>query len=114
VYALMKAYGLDYSFWVACGVTTMVRVATVIPNAPGNIGVANAAFVMALTMFELEPNEARTFSIILYFAQTMPLLIAGAVATALTGLNIGELHARARQGLDAHDAARGATENRPV
>ena len=35
----------------------------------------------------------------------LPLLIGGAVATALTGSNIGELRDRARRGLDAHQAS---------
>jgi uncharacterized protein (TIRG00374 family) len=97
VYALMRAYRLDYSFWVACGVLTIVRLATVVPNAPGNIGLANVATVMAMKLFELEDNDARTFSIILFTAWTLPLLIGGAVATALTGFNIGELRDHARR-----------------
>jgi glycosyltransferase 2 family protein len=104
VYALMRAYRLDYSFWVACGVLTIVRLTTVVPNAPGNIGLGNLACVMAMKLFELEENDAKTFSIILFLAQTLPLLIGGAVATALTGSNIGELHDRAKQGMDAHRA----------
>src|ERR1035438_8571916 len=97
VFALMRAYGLDLSFWVAGGVLTLVRLSTVVPNAPGNLGLINLACVMALGLFEVEQNDAKTFSIILFVALTLPLLIGGAVATALTGLNIGELHDRARQ-----------------
>jgi hypothetical protein len=99
VYALMRAYRLDYSFWVAAGVLTIVRLATVVPNAPGNIGLGNLACVMAMKLFELEENDAKTFSIILFGALTLPLLIGGAVATALTGMNIGELRDRAKRGL---------------
>jgi uncharacterized protein (TIRG00374 family) len=95
VYALMRAYRLDYSFWVAAGVLTIVRLATVVPNAPGNIGLGNLACVMAMKLFELEENDAKTFSIILFGALTLPLLIGGAVATALTGTKIGELRDRA-------------------
>lgn len=98
VFALMRAYGLDLSFWVAGGVLTLVRLSTVVPNAPGNLGLINIACVMALGLFEVEKNDAKTFSIILFVALTLPLLIGGAVATALTGLNIGELRDRARQG----------------
>jgi hypothetical protein len=104
VYMLMRAYLLDYSFWVACGVLTIVRIATVVPNAPGNIGLANIATVMAMKLFDLGDNDAKTFSIILFGAWTLPLLLGGAVATALTGANIGELHKRAKRGLDAHNA----------
>ncbi len=41
LWALMKAYGLDLGFWVACGVLTIMRVGTVVPNAPGDVGVSS-------------------------------------------------------------------------
>jgi uncharacterized membrane protein YbhN (UPF0104 family) len=101
VYALMKAYGLDLSFWVAAGVLTIVRLTTAVPNAPGNIGVLNFAVTLALKLFEVEQNDAKTFSLIFYAVQTFPLLISGAIATALTGANIGELRDRAREHMNA-------------
>jgi len=101
VYALMKAYGLDLSFWVAAGVLTIMRLATVIPNAPGNVGLLNASCVMALRLFDVEKNDATTFSIILFGALTFPLLAGGAVATALSGTNIGDLRTHAKRRLEA-------------
>jgi hypothetical protein len=100
-YALMRAYGLDLSFWAAGGVVVIVRLLTVVPNAPGNLGVGNAACVVAMRLFEVETNDAKTFSIILFGALTLPLLLGGAVATALTGLNLGELRDKARSGMAA-------------
>jgi uncharacterized protein (TIRG00374 family) len=97
VYALMKSYLLDLSFWVAAGVLAIIRVATVVPNAPGNVGLLNAACVLALRLFDVETNDAKTFSFILLAAQALPLLLGGAIATALTGLNIGEIHAHAKR-----------------
>jgi uncharacterized protein (TIRG00374 family) len=97
-FALMRAYGLDLSFWAAGGVLTLVRLSTVVPNAPGNLGLINLACVMALGLFEVERTDAKTFSIILFVALTLPLLIGGAIATALAGVNIGELRDRARLG----------------
>jgi len=102
VYALMKSYGLDLSFWVAAGVLAIIRVATVVPNAPGNVGLLNVACVLALRLFDVETNDAKTFSFILLGAQAFPLLVGGAIATALTGMNIGELHARAKRGVHAN------------
>jgi uncharacterized protein (TIRG00374 family) len=102
VYALLKAYKTDYSFWVAAGVLTFVKLATVIPSAPGNIGIVNVATVEALKLFDLPAVHAKTFSFILFGALTLPLLIGGAVATALTGVNITELRERARKSADAH------------
>jgi uncharacterized protein (TIRG00374 family) len=101
LYALLKAFKTDYSFWVAAGAVTIIRFATVVPNAPGNLGVINLATVTAFRVFELPENDAKTFSIILFGAWTLPLLIGGAVATALTGVNIGELRDRAKLGANA-------------
>jgi uncharacterized protein (TIRG00374 family) len=96
MWALMRAYGLDYSFWVAGGVLTIVRLGTLVPNAPGNVGLVNAAVMVAITLFDGNPTDAKGFSLVYLVAQTGPLLIGGAIATALTGLNIGELRDRAR------------------
>ena len=101
VYALMKSYGLDLSFWVAAGVLAIIRVGTVVPNAPGNMGLLNVACVLALRLFDVETNDAKTFSLILLGALAFPLLVGGAIATALTGFNIGELHAHAKRGVRA-------------
>jgi uncharacterized protein (TIRG00374 family) len=107
MWALMKAYALDYSIWVAGGVLAIVRLGTLVPNAPGNVGLVNASVMVALKLFESSENDAKGFSLVYLVAQTLPLLIGGAIATALTGLNIGELrdHARARA---AQHARRGA------
>ena len=102
VYALMKSYGLDLSLWVAAGVLAIIRVATVLPNAPGNVGLLNVACVAALRLFDVETNDAKTFSFILLGAQAFPLLLGGAIATALTGSNIGEIHARAKRGIHSN------------
>ena len=98
LFALMRAFGLDLSFWVAFGVLTILRLSTVVPNAPGNLGVVNIACVVALGLFEVEKTDAKTFSLIYSTASTMLHLAGGAIATALTGVNIGELRDRARQG----------------
>jgi glycosyltransferase 2 family protein len=99
VFALMRAYGLDLSIWVAGGVLGIVRFATVVPNAPGNVGLFQAACVLALGLFDVEKNDAKTFSFIMFFALTLPLLIGGAIATARSGLNLAELKERAQRGV---------------
>jgi hypothetical protein len=101
VYALMKAYGLDLSFWVAGGVLVLVRFATVVPNAPGNMGLLQVACVLALGLFDVEKNDAKTFSFIMFVAWTLPLLVGGAIALALAGVNLGDLRDRARNSLSS-------------
>jgi hypothetical protein len=101
LWALMKAYELDLSFWAAAGVVTIVRLWTVVPSAPANIGLLNAACFAALRGMDVEPAVAQTFSIIMFAAWTLPIVVCGAIATALTGSNIGELHKRAKHGAKA-------------
>jgi glycosyltransferase 2 family protein len=98
VWALIKAYHFDFSFWVASGLITLVRFAVVIPNAPGNLGVFQAACVAGLKLFGAAELDAKGFAFVMWFALTLPLLMGGAVATALTGLKLGELRDRAKRG----------------
>jgi uncharacterized protein (TIRG00374 family) len=97
LWALMKAYGLDLNFLVGMGVLTLLRIGIVVPNAPGDVGVVQLATVMAMKLFEVRENDAKTFSFIYLLATRLPVMVAGAVATALTGLNLGELHERAKK-----------------
>jgi uncharacterized protein (TIRG00374 family) len=102
VWALMRSYDLDLSFWTAGAVLSILRFGTVIPNAPGNLGLFQASCVLALTLFGVEKDVAKTFSFIMFFALTLPLLIGGAIAVALTGLKLHEIRHRARHGFEAH------------
>jgi hypothetical protein len=63
--------------------------------------------VLALGLFDVEAGDAKTFSFIMFFALTLPLLVGGAVAVAITGLNIGELRHQAQQGVRAASARQG-------
>ncbi len=100
-WCLMKAFLLDLSPWDAAAVLAIVRLGTAIPSAPGNIGLFQAACVVALHALGVEMDPAKTFTIVLWTANTLPLLIGGAVATALTGLNLGEIHHHARTKMQA-------------
>ena len=99
VYALIKADNMDLSFFAAAAISTIIRLATFIPNAPGNLGVLNVACVAALVLFDVERDVAKSFSIIMLVVLTLPLLAGGAVATALTGVNLGELRDRAHHSI---------------
>ena len=92
VWALMKADGMDLSIWAAAAVLTIQRLGTLVPNAPGNVGSFQFFVVLALGMFGVEKATAVSLSVILFAAMTFPPLIIGAVAVALTGLKIGEIH----------------------
>jgi uncharacterized protein (TIRG00374 family) len=101
LWALMKAYRLDLTIFAGAAIIVVVRFGTVIPNAPGNLGLFQAVCTVALMLFDVEKDVAKTFSFLMFIALTLPLLLGGAVAVALTGLNITDIHARAKHGLAA-------------
>jgi uncharacterized protein (TIRG00374 family) len=107
VWALIQAYQLDASFWGGVAVLVIVRVGTLIPNAPGNVGSLQFFMVLALGLLGIDKTTAAGFSVVAWAALTLPPLIAGAVALAITGsMNIGEIHRHAHSARRDYRAGR--------
>jgi hypothetical protein len=95
IFAMMKGYGLDLSFGHAAVVLVVLRLGTIIPGPPGNIGLFNAFAVAGLTMLGVAPQTAKGLSGVMFFIITVPLLLAGCVAVALAGFKLRELQKKA-------------------
>jgi uncharacterized protein (TIRG00374 family) len=100
VYWLMVAYDLGLSFWAASAVLIITRLGTAVPNTPGNIGSFQFFAVLALALFDVDKTKATGFALVLFFTLTLPLLVGGFVAVALTGLKLGEIKRRATRGFE--------------
>ncbi|MGH9659888.1 MAG: lysylphosphatidylglycerol synthase transmembrane domain-containing protein [Bryobacteraceae bacterium] len=101
VWALMVGYGLDLSVWAASAVLIIIRLGTLIPNLPGNAGLYQAMCVLALGLFDVPKPTAVGFSFMMFGVLTLPLLIGGFVAVALSGLKLGQIRSQARSSVDA-------------
>jgi uncharacterized protein (TIRG00374 family) len=105
VYALMKGYGLELPNHTVIGaaavVTVVLRLGTVVPSAPGNLGTFQLLATQALSLFILDLALAKRFSFLLWGLVTLPLLLGGFVAMALTGLKLRELQRQAQAKVDA-------------
>lgn len=99
IYALMRSYHqlTGMSLGVAFAVMVVLRLGAVIPQGPGNVGTYNLIAVNALLLFGVPVAIAKRFSLILWAAITVPLLVAGFIAVAITGAKMGELHGHARK-----------------
>jgi glycosyltransferase 2 family protein len=97
IYALMRGYGLDLTLSQAFVVTIILRLATVLPAAPGNVGTIQLAAKAALMMYGVDRTVAATFSFVMFAVITLPLLIVGFIALAFTGLRLSELRRQAEQ-----------------
>ncbi|HWR49632.1 MAG TPA: lysylphosphatidylglycerol synthase transmembrane domain-containing protein [Bryobacteraceae bacterium] len=111
VYGLMRAYGLDLSVWPAMVVLLILRIGTVVPQAPGNLGAAQALIVLALGLFGVDKTTATGVSLMTWTVITMPLLVAGAIALAFTGLKLGDLKDHANAHMAAAPIATAEAQN---
>jgi len=97
IYALMQGYGMGLSLGPAMVLLVVLRLGTLVPQAPGNVGAFQAVTVMALGWFNIEKTTAAGFSVMIWAVITLPLLVAGFVALAVTGLKFNELKQQLQQ-----------------
>jgi glycosyltransferase 2 family protein len=94
---VLKATGLDLSFWISGAVFLIVRFGTVLPGAPGNLGFYQLFCVLGLTLFGVDKTAAAGFSIVAWVLLSFPLWILGAVALGRTGMTLATIKARIKQ-----------------
>lgn len=92
VWALFHSYDMDLSIWNASVVLVIKAIGTVIPSAPGNLGVFQSVVKMSLTLFGVEPNVAFELSVLMWAVMTLPPLIVGFIAVLFTGRSIMDIH----------------------
>jgi glycosyltransferase 2 family protein len=98
IYAVMQAYEFDQSpafiptIGVGFALMVILRLGSVVPQAPGNLGLFQFLTKEALQhMFHVAPAEAARFSLVLWGTVTIPLLIAGLIALMGSGSRLFEL-----------------------
>lgn len=105
IHAMLAGYGLNLPWGAAALVLVVLRLGTVVPGPPGNVGVFHFFCYLALhKVLGVDPQTAKLVSGMMFFAITVPLLAAGAVALAFTGSEIKELYHRAHDHSRAHEA----------
>lgn len=98
IYASFRGYGFDLSLQVAFVLMVVLRLGTIVPQAPGNLGLFQVLVKESLEkIFNVVPAEAARFSLILWAVVTLPLIVGGALSLAVTGSKLSELHEKARE-----------------
>ncbi len=111
VLCLAHADNFDFGLKESAFLLLVVRVATMIPNAPGNIGAFQYFFEQGLRLLMVESMNAKSFALIAYFFLTAPPLIVGAISVMLTGMSIGEIHKQAHHAHREHEESRIIEQN---
>ncbi len=97
IYFAFLGYGFELSLGAAFGLMVILRVGSVIPQAPGNLGIYQFLVREGLVyVFNVVPRDAARFSLVLWGIVTLPLLIGGFIALSVTGAKLDELHDAAR------------------
>jgi len=112
IYALAHGYGVHLSFFAATTVLIILRLVTVIPQGPGNVGVTQAALVLGLSLFGVDRYTATGLATVLFAIITVPLVISGFIAFLITGFRLKDLFggkgidsSHFRQDVDIHPPA---------
>jgi len=96
IYATMRGFGFDSLWGVAFVVMVVLRLGTVVPQAPGNLGLFQVLVVEVLEkIFNFAHADAARFSLVLWGIVTLPLLIGGAISLAVTEGKLSDLHSAA-------------------
>jgi glycosyltransferase 2 family protein len=92
IYASFRAYKLDLSIGDAFVLMVILRLGSVVPQAPGNLGLFQLLTKEALErIFHVARDRVVGFQLVLWGTVTIPLLIAGAVALMASGSRLFEL-----------------------
>jgi glycosyltransferase 2 family protein len=88
---VMRACGLDFSFWHGAAVLLIVHLGTSIPSAPANLGTYQFFTVIMLTQFGVEKTTATGFSMVVFIILTIPLWVIGFYALVRAGVTLRQV-----------------------
>ena len=85
-WAVAHASHLSLGLVSAFIVMMVVRIGTLIPGAPANVGAHQFSTVLGLSLFGVRQAEAAGFSMIVFTVLTVPLLVIGFLACVSAGV----------------------------
>jgi glycosyltransferase 2 family protein len=91
IYTLANGYGIELSVFAATTILVILRLGTVVPQGPGNVGVTQAVLVLGLSLFGVDRNTATGLATVLFAVITVPLVVSGFIAFLITGFRIRDI-----------------------
>ena len=95
IYSLVMASSLRVPWTASFVMMVLLRLSSIVPQAPGNLGSFHWVAARTLIMFGLAAGHAKRFSLILWAAVTIPLILVGFIALALEGITMTHLRREA-------------------
>ena len=98
IWAAFQAYGFDLGLGAAFALMLILRLSSIVPQAPMNLGLFQILTKEFLERaYNVDSSEAARFSLVLWGVVKLMPLLAGFIALAITGARIGELKKAAEQ-----------------
>jgi uncharacterized membrane protein YbhN (UPF0104 family) len=98
IWAAFKGYGFDLSITDAFALMLILRLTSALPQAPGNIGLFQLFTKgVLIRMFNVVPDEAGRFSLVLWGIVTLPLIVGGFIALSIEEADILQLKRDAQE-----------------
>ena len=92
IWAAFQAYGFDLGLDAAFALMLILRLASIVPQAPVNVGLFQILTKQFLERaYNVDSSEAARFSLVLWGVIKVMPLVAGFIALAITGAKLGEL-----------------------
>jgi uncharacterized membrane protein YbhN (UPF0104 family) len=105
IWAAFQAYGFDLGIGAAFALMLILRLSSIVPQAPANLGLFQILTKQFLERaYNVDSSEAARFSLVLWCVVKVAPLIAGFIALAITEAKVGEL----RKGAAAEGQSGGA------
>jgi glycosyltransferase 2 family protein len=106
IYALVQANRLPVPWTASFVLMVLLRLSSIVPQAPGNLGSFQVVTARTLVVFGLAMGHAKRFSLILWAVVTIPLIVIGFIAVAMEGINLTHLHREAASAAQKRDERR--------
>jgi glycosyltransferase 2 family protein len=90
-WAVIRASHLSLGLVAAFVVMVVVRIGTLIPGAPANLGTHQFSTVLGLSLYGVPQHQAAAFSLVVFTVLTAPLLAIGFAACLSAGLTWGSI-----------------------
>jgi len=95
IYFLVLANDLAVPWTASFTMMVLLRLSSIVPQAPGNLGSFQWVTARTLIMFGLAVGHAKRFSLILWAVVTLPLILIGFIALWITGMKMSHLQKEA-------------------
>ena len=97
IWAVMRGYDIDLPLGAAAVVLVMLRLGSIPPQMPGNVGTFQALAVAGLRLFGYDRSEATGFATLLFVVVTGPLWLGGFIALTATRMKLDDIRSAANE-----------------